>query len=544
MSAARRKTTRSISHAHSETSEVAETGSVQSSKPGSRRKRKSEKYTASIPKETYSYGTDIAGAHSQQLAAQAAMLRPVRDIETGVEQAARDAVGGLGRDLSVISEEVRTRGGVVGQYQVGGDLRGNMGDPSESDLTGIKTFGREDGDSLNSQSWNQSRAPSVDRDLYEQSNNLHSPWGSTWDSIRDAAGGSIRRTTWDSIRSSTLSILRSAGWLGWLFLRIFPIAAAMISLYLIASWYPIMRNLQSSGHNYSAPATSERSPLAFFEVERLGRRLKGLEDQVRKMPRTSETAARVTLRQINWLSYDLGARAVPHLCSPREFFQEEQAKAQPIRGLLKPRWWNFWGGQFESYDDVAREKPITMVKFEPIDYGPNSALQPWRENEPRYCTPGKLQLAVTLPRPVTPVDLVIEYYLKDEILAAGSAPKEVELWVPISDDAARAAVVLVVTKLYPDILASERSENARFLEQRTALDSKWVPVGRWTYDIYANEIEQRFHVFVDLDSHGVAVDEIVVRVNSNWANRDVTCLVRARMHGIDQSGIHEELAVG
>lgn len=542
MSAARRKTTRSASLAHSETSELAGTArSVQSSKPESRRKRKSGNYTASLPKETYSYGTDIAGAHSQQLAAQAAMLKPVRDIQTGVEQAARDAVGGFGSDLSVISEEVQARGGIVGRYQVGGDLRGNMGDRSESELTGMKTFGREDGGSLDSQSWNQSRAPSVHRDLYEQSNNLDSTWGSTWESIWGATWQSIRGTTRDSIRGSILGILKSAGWI---FLRIFPIAAAMISLYLIASWYPTMRDLQRSRYNYSSPATSENSPLALFEVERLGRRLNGLEDQVRKLPRTGEPAARVTLRQINWLSYDLGARAVPHLSSPREYFQKEQARAQPIRGLLKPRWWGFWGGRFESYDEVVRRKPITTVKFEMIDYGPNSALQPWRENEPRYCTPGKLQLAVKLPRLVTPVDLVIEYYLKDEILAAGSAPKEVELWVPISDDAARAAVVLGVTKLYPDILASERSENARFLEQRQALDSNWVPVGRWTYDIYANEIGQRFHVFVDLDSHGIAVDEIVVRVNSNWANNDVTCLVRARMHGIDQSGIHEELAVG
>lgn len=523
MSSTRRRTTRSASRALSESSEPVENASsVQSSKPESRRKRKSDKHTVSAPKETYSYGTDIPGTHSQQLAAQAAMMKPVRDIETGVEQAARDAAGEYGRDLSAIAEEMQTGEGIIRRYQVGGNLGGNRNDRSDSELTGMKTFGREDGDSLNTQSWRQSRASSIERNIFEQSNNNDSTWGSAWDS------------TWDSIRGSIPGFFKFAGWL----LLIFPITATVISLYFIARWYPIMKDLQASGFNCSSPATSECSPPATFEVERLGRRLESLEDQFRKLPRTGETAARPTLRQINWFSYDLGARAIPHLSSPTEYFQKEQAKTKPIRTLRKPRWWNFWGGRFETFEVVEGE-PNIPVKFEKIDYGPNSALQPWRENEPRYCTPGKLQLAVKLPRPITPLNLVMEYYLKDEVLAVGAAPKEVELWIPISDNAAHAAVVLAVTDLYPGILAVERS--ARFLEQNRALDSNWVPVGRWTYDIYANEIAQKFHLHVDLESHGIAVDEIVVRVNSNWANRDVTCVVRTRMYGIDQSGMHEKL---
>ena len=146
-----------------------------------------------------------------------------------------------------------------------------------------------------------------------------------------------------------------------------------------------------------------------------------------------------------------------------------------------------------------------------------------------------------LPRLVTPVHLIIEHYLKDEVLSVGAAPKEVELWIPIGDNTAHAAVVSDVTELYPDILPSERSEPARFLEHKIALDFTWVPVGRWTYDIHANEAKQRFRVIADLESHNIAVDEVVIRVNSNWANREVTCLVRARLDGIDRSGVHERL---
>lgn len=535
MSSARRRTTRSISYAPSDISEPVETAS--SVKSERRRRKKPDKPTATIAKETYSYGTEISSAHSQRLAAQSAMMKPVRSIETGVEQATRDAAEGYARDLSAIPEEEQRRGENVGRDQVGGDLRENRGDRSDSELTGIKTFGREDGDSLDHQSRRQSRAPSIDRDLYGQSNS----YSSIWDSTRD------------SIRGSIPGIFKSAGWL---LLLVFAIAAIAISLYFIARWFPNMKNPQGSGYNASSLAgsersplagserspfaESERSPLAAFEVERLGRRLDDLEDQFRKLPRTSETAARPILRQVNWLSYDLGARAIPYLSSPSEYFRKEIAKGEPIRTLLKPRWWDCWGARFESYEVVEGE-PNRQVKFEKIDYGPNSALQPWREHEPRYCAPGKLQLAVKLPRAVTPLNIVIEYYLKDEVLAVGAAPKEVELWIPIPDDAARAAVVLAVSELYPDILAGERSEIARFLEQKQALDSDWVPVGRWTYDIYANKVAQKFHVPVDLEYHSIAVDEIVVRVNSNWANKDVTCLVRAHMHGIDQSGIHEQL---
>lgn len=517
MSTALRRSTRSASRQLSETSEPAETASsVQSSRSEPRRTRKSGKPTESIPKETYSYGTDIPGTLSQQLAAQAAMMKPVRGIETRVEQAAQDAAGGYARGLSAISEEPQTGGEIFGQYEVGGDLRGNLGDPSDSELIGTKSFGRENGDLLNLQNQRQSRAPSINRNLYEQRDNHYSN----------------RMSTWDSIYGSVRGIFRSAGWL----LPIFYIAAAVIPLYFIARWYPVMKIPQGSGYNCSSLGTTECPPLPTVEIERLGRRLDDLEGKFRAQP---------TTRRINWLAWDMGARAIPHLSSPNEYFQKGKAKAKGLaKPYRRPGLWE-WGFEFVlgsiEYPDVAEGDLYPLAKFEIVDYGPHSALQPYRENEARYCTPGKLQLAVKLPRLVTPLDLIIEHYLKDEVLSVGAAPKEVELWIPIGDYTARAAVVSEVTQFYPDILPGERSEPARFLEHKIALDFTWVPVGRWTYNIHANEAKQRFRVIADLESHNIAVDEVVIRVNSNWANRDVTCLVRARLDGIDRSGVHEQL---
>lgn len=523
MSGAVRRTTRSSSRALSETSDPAEAAdSVYSTKSDKRRKRKSDKATPTIAKETYSYGTEIAGTSSQRLAAQAAMMKPVRGIETGVEQAARDAAEEDARDLSDIAEEAEGGRGIVERDQVGGDLRGNRGDGSDSELTGIKSFGREDGDSLNGQSRLQSRAPSIESDLFQQNYNHYSAPDSTWDSIRGSLPG----------------ILKSAGWL---VLLILAVVATAISLFFIPRWYPIMKNLEGSGYKFPSLAPSEGSPLVTLAIERLGRRLDIFEDQLQKLPCMSETAVRPIQRQINYLSYDMGARAIPDLSSPSLFFQSERGKRAPVPTWRTPRWWEFWRARYES-DGAVKGEATPLVKFEKIEYGPNAALQPWREHEPRYCVPGKLQLAVQLPRTITPLNIVMEHYLKDEVLWVGTGPKEVELWIPIIDDVTRSIIILEVIQFYPDIWARKGSEDDRFQEQTRALDSDWVPVGRWTYDIYANEIAQKFDIPVDLRLHRVAVDQIAIRVNSNWAvDNLVTCMVRARIHGIDQSTFHKDL---
>lgn len=521
MSTGLRRSTRSASRAQSETSEPAESASsVQSSRPESRRTRKSGKPTESIPKETYSYGTDTPGTRSQQRAAQAAMKKPVRSIETRVEEAAQDAAEGYATGLSAISEEAQTGGDVFGRYEVGSDHGGTLGNLSDSELIGTKTFGRENEDTLNLQNQRQSRAPSIER---EQS---RAP------SIeRDQWYYPRRVSTWDKIDAWVLRIFRAVGCL----LPIFYLAAAVISLCFIARWYPVIENPQGSIYNCSSLGTTEcpprAPPLATAQIERLGRRVDDLEGKFRAQPIT---------RRINWLSWDMGARSIPDLSSPNDYFEKGKAKVtMPAQVYKQP---GYGTSTYEFFlGDLEVPVPDPLAQFQLVDYGPDSALQPYRENEARYCTPGKLQLAVKLPRLVAPLHLIIEYYLKDEVLSVGAAPKEVELWIPIGDHTARAAVVSQVARFYPDILPDELSEPARFHEHKIALDFTWVPIGRWTYDIHANEAQQKFRVIPDLDSYDIAVDEIVIRVNSNWANKELTCLVRARLDGLDRSGYHEQL---
>lgn len=359
-------------------------------------------------------------------------------------------------------------------------------------------------------------------------------------------------------------------------LLLLSITAAAISLLFLARWQPIMTSFQSTGLDRSSFDRVQCPALSQFDLQqisrrldhlgeayqnpttdigKLGLRLTDLEDrfqhprsqiedlrsqltdldhQIETLLHESKVAAELAApplpsRQVNWLSFDLGARAITQLSSPSVSFQT----AKPLRTRQKAGRWNFLGGLLASRQEIVQEGPSPSAKFDKTQHGSNFALQPWRENEPRYCTAGSnAQLGAKLPRPITPRSLVIEYYLRDEVPAVGAAPKEVELWIPITDDTARSAVVRMITTLHPDILVDQRG-------RKDTLDPKWVPVGRWKYDVYADEIAQTFHVPVELESLGVAVDEMVVRVNSNWGNKAVTCLVRARLHGVDQSGLHE-----
>lgn len=60
-------------------------------------------------------------------------------------------------------------------------------------------------------------------------------------------------------------------------------------------------------------------------------------------------------------------------------------------------------------------------------------------------------------------------------------------------------------------------------------------VGRWQYDIYSLHNVQKFLIPYDLEAYNFSTKSIVIRVNSNWGSSYATCLLRARLNGIDQT---------
>ena len=299
---------------------------------------------------------------------------------------------------------------------------------------------------------------------------------------------------------------------------------------------------------------------------RLIQRLDKLEEQVAHL---TENAVMKDNRpfQINWFSYDLGARANPYLSSPSTRSPKLTIKSRWSLEWkdIKSAWKSSWksssspSSQQRQRDDnpppLLRRRSAGPSSSSSTSTNPNTVLTPYTEFEPRYCAPsggrGKLQLAVFTPRPITPTELVIEYFHKDKVLSIGSAPKEIELWIEIAgdddDDNLREEVRRRIKEIYPDIFSRESTQKDRFLDPGMALGKTWVPVGRWIYRISSassssssssfrdNNNVQYFKIPLDLASMGVVVKQQVLRVNSNWGDVDQTCLVRVGLHGHDPS---------
>lgn len=279
---------------------------------------------------------------------------------------------------------------------------------------------------------------------------------------------------------------------------------------------------------------------ASVQTRNMGRRLVSIEEQIAKldaiMVSKEELRARqAERRQINWLSQLVGANVILDLTSP----------AIGANFTIKPSWWSqLWGYKT------------------PTGPGPDAALLPQTRDEPNptYCVQNtgarvKLQLAASLKRYITPTQLIIEHWPKSEVgsfhklISAATAPKEVELWVYIERVRTQKvdinALQLEVDDYFPNHRTNEASVEEKLQLTMHSPDEidhadSWLMVGRWKYDIYSKHNVQKFLIPFDLGAYKVAAKSVIVRVNSNWGSSYATCLLRARLHGIDRSGNKEE----
>lgn len=276
-----------------------------------------------------------------------------------------------------------------------------------------------------------------------------------------------------------------------------------------------------------------------------GHRLDKLEEQVAGLAKNA-VMKDTRSDQINWFSFDLGARANPYLSTP---------STRRPKLKIKSRWSLKWKDIRFEWKSSQPEDVLPLCREGGLGsaINPNTALKPYSEFEPRYCAPfggrEKLQLAVITPRPITPTELVVEHYRKDQVLLIGSAPKEIELWIEIKDEPdskaeaekLREKIRQSIRDIYPDIFSRTYTQKDRLLDSETALGPEWVPVGRWVYQISSRDNVQYFGIPLDLASMGVVARQQAVRVNSNWGNLDRTCLVRVGLHGVDASNPKEYL---
>lgn len=341
-------------------------------------------------------------------------------------------------------------------------------------------------------------------------------------------------------------------------------------------------------------AAKNSTPFTSPDVGLLSRRFDQLEHKFQNlayMPHTANTDA-PRVHKINWFSPGLGAITAPTMSSPTKIMtrtyvshvttgtvlggrlyswmstfltswysllgskafppaktnQLTDKTTMPIQRLNQgwssylPSWLPLIGSRTtptvvqinQASNDVARTNSYSIGEYRDIQ----EALLPWHDIGDCWCAPstrGKLQLAVLLPRSISPSELVVEHVHKSELRDIGNAPKEVELWVQVLHNEVRDQIAKEILKLIPDIYksASQRGKGADTIK---ALDESFVPIGRWTYDINGPNNVQSFPVLVDLAKWKHYTRRAVVRVNSNWGSTDATCLYRVKLHGADPAG--------
>lgn len=238
-------------------------------------------------------------------------------------------------------------------------------------------------------------------------------------------------------------------------------------------------------------------------------------------------------RQVDWFSFGLGALPIINLCSPSYHI--------PLPDPPKKTWpWS--KPVLERENSTTRYKRL-IVKRIVSPLNASQALLHWDEPSPRYCVPalGKLQLAVHTPRNITPTDLVIEDYHKDEVFRIGTAPRDVELWMSTASPEDRKHLNTQITDKHRHLRAtrSARTPGPKLTPGFAQLNADWIPIGRWRYNIYAENNVQKFKIELALGN--MTSRNFAVRVSNNWEDHELTCLVRARLHGIDRSKRRERL---
>ena len=506
--------------------------------PSSTRKAAPRRKPDVRPKPTSNYGAVDSQAPAQKQAANSAKREATDRIEAGVGAAIESAAITTTKGLISVPEEDESEAGEYASLEEGdtatfnrrGESEG-IDDHSFSDLTGSKSFGREAQDLNGLLNRQPSRASNVIPQQREAPNRYSISTQSVNPKQRDMPSPP-QPPIQPALTNNTVTVPSSSReipvpwiwnwmWLALIISVIISISTAGLSTLRYRQITTGLQEFQNEGKVLSI------IPAMFSQrLDKLEEQVGGLaEDAVDKDAR---------FRQINWLSFDLGARANPYLSSP--------CARRPYL-TIKSRWSLRWNHLKSALTSHPHNLPLA-TRRSPSTLGPNTALIPWIEFEPRYCAPsarGKLQLAVNTPRPITPTELVVEHFRKDQVPFIGSAPKEVELWIEIEDASLREELGQLILAIYPDIFSRTYTQKGRLLDPKMALGPEWVPVGRWTYQISARNNVQHFQIPVDLASLRVVVQKHVIRVNSNWGNVDRTCLVRVGLHGEDPSAPIEYL---
>lgn len=168
---------------------------------------------------------------------------------------------------------------------------------------------------------------------------------------------------------------------------------------------------------------------------------------------------------------------------------------------------------------------------------PATALQPWDGVGDCWCSSGKTgttHIAIHLGRKIVPEEVVIEHIPKGATLNPEAAPRDMELWVEYKTDVSTDETSNPPFPLHETIMGTLREaypdEPETAYSDDLLLGPNFYRVGKWEYDIDADNHIQAFPLNAVIDMPGARVEKVVFRTNSNWGS-DYTCFYRLRLHG-------------
>lgn len=169
---------------------------------------------------------------------------------------------------------------------------------------------------------------------------------------------------------------------------------------------------------------------------------------------------------------------------------------------------------------------------------PVRALSDWSDDGDCWCVwpdrNSRATLGVLLPVPVIPTHIVVEHIDPARTVDPGAMPRDMQLWLQISDPLQRAAVRGWFGSLHgseEQTLDDTKSDRGGTSPSRPYGDN-WVEVARFRYEWRAADNGVLVHALPadDLVRLGAAADRVIVRVMTNHGD-DHTCIYRVRLYG-------------
>lgn len=208
-----------------------------------------------------------------------------------------------------------------------------------------------------------------------------------------------------------------------------------------------------------------------------------------------------TIAKPDYALHSGGARIIPSLTTPTFEIRPSTLRGQVV-GLLT-------GNGY-----AIGRPPITALHHE-VNNG--------------HCWPfagSEGQLGVALAAPTYVEEVSVDHVAKELAFDMRSAPREMEVWgmVEGQDNIAR-------VKEWKEHGGGEAIVNAIEYPSTLPKDPEYIRLANFTYDVGSTRSVQTFPVDEGIRSLGVDFGIVVLRVLSNWGQRDFTCLYRFRVHG-------------